>query len=580
MSNFKLSPQQLEAVHTTADDLLCIAGPGAGKTRVLVERIVALIAGGVPASQIVAITFTNAAARELERRIDEAMIPDGWPSDEALPPRDRLGFCGTIHGFMLWLLRRFGESINLPSRIAVADERMSDAIIEQTIKATHYRGKKEDLTNALELGPFFAREKGNRLTAAEITAAAFYDTMQTGGLLNYDGILHYGLRLLETWWKDHFCAWPFNYLFVDELQDSSDLFFRVFNRLPMAHKFFIGDPDQSIYSFMGANVGNIMHYGQNRSVRVVVMEGNYRCAKQICVVAQRLIEHNAATHRFAKSTVSMREAAGNVEIRPMFPNPYEELLGIVHDIQEERYEPTDCAVLFRYNFQVDEAVKTFEGLGLTVARKRADMKPKDWGKVRALVNLLVNPFNDVLAADYLRQYPDQAHADEIVKHAAASFTAINALAWKFPPTVELADLGEILARQDIGIESRELIDAHLAELPTDATMIDLSFALGSELGHQKEEGRGLTVTTIHSAKGREWGHVYLPAFEQAIMPGNKTGHALEEERRLAYVAVTRAKDSLVISSSTMRTPQFKYRAEPTELSQFVKELTYPTVINL
>lgn len=310
---------------------------------------------------------------------------------------------------------------------------------------------------------------------------------------------------------------------------------------------------------------------------VIRLEGNFRCGSDICAVAQSLIIHNP--DRIDKRTVSMTGRTGDVDLWKDIPTPGFEMQTLARDIIEKK-APT-AAVLFRSNALAREYAEALKGAGVEVQEKKRTELPADWRLTRALLAVLSNPSNDALARMYLTVKHGPHEADVAVRQVAKAMHTINAECLHFQPLADPVDWNYVttqLAQSGCTPQSIELVTAAVADLPAGSGMADLLFALASEQNTQEEAGTGVVVTTIHAAKGRQWHTVYLPAFEQAVIPGARKypteeakAAAVEEERRLAYVGMTRAEERLVISSCQQRKTTWGNKPEPASPSQFVME---------
>lgn len=569
------TPQQEQAITSDHDRILLIAGAGSGKTRTLVDRIRYLIGSGLAIPEhIVAITFTNAAAKELQSRITVG------PSGDSQQRVKALGHCGTIHSFALRLLRTHGGIIGIPTRVAIADEDTRTAIIERIIREHKFRGSKESLAEEIKKGP---QTFDRHLSKLELAAQSYFTTMIDSGILDFDMILHYGRKLAETIAESFIARIPYEHLFVDEVQDLSDLEFRFLMALKIPFMFLVGDPDQSIYAFKGGNVRFILGLANRPDWQVIVLQENFRCGRVICELAQKLIEHNVG--RFPKATISAAGYEGYVELGRNAPGELAELAklsAMIHDIQQGRVRlpmaeepeadpqirPPSIAVLLRTNWLAKQAADYFSKSGIKVVRPETLQQPKDWRKACLLTALCANPHSDVAAFLYLGLKLDAKRADNIATAAAAEMVPIAA---KMGLKLTEHTLGEtfgMFALEGISLESQAKA-AHIAQtLPEDSTLNDFALAMARSEEERDEptdprdgDGRpGITVCTIHKAKGREWDVVFLPAFEEQTIPklngsGSDLMDCLEEERRVAYVAVTRAKRWVVITYAKERIPK-------------------------
>lgn len=222
-----MNPSQLAAVNSDAVSILVIAGAGSGKTTTLIERIKRLIGQGIAPSGLICITFTNEAAKELKRR---------------LPAGAELGFCGTLHGYMLQLIQTHHKLLKLAPKLTVLDQEQSATLLAQSVSELRFKGSMKSVEAEISQGPFRA-PGGGAPGQACIVAMHYHQKMRMGGLIDFDTILHYGARLAAIL-REVPAAPLGTHLFVDEFQDSGALDYEIYRALPIPNKFFVGDPDQ------------------------------------------------------------------------------------------------------------------------------------------------------------------------------------------------------------------------------------------------------------------------------------------------------------------------------------------------
>lgn len=544
------TPQQRAAVTSTAQNKLVLAGPGSGKTRTIVWRIEQLLRTEEPGG-IVAITFTNAAAKEIAKRLDADGVSD------------RLKYVGTIHGWALRCLQAKRETA-----ITVMDDTEADLLMMTIAKDLKVKASDKAI---LEARRYPSEWKNNTL---RIAATRYHQMCRAENLMDFDTILvEYLNDLRHSDSPRPACT----HLIVDEFQDSGTLDYAIYKAMLPVHSFFVGDPDQAIYSFRGGNVGNILEVARRQDFEVHFLEGNFRSGRNICTVAQRLIERNAG--RVKKATVAMLDSLGMVTLVKPFPTDSAEANGIAQAIatriQTHGQQPNQIAVLVRTNAQVVAISDALRAVDVPVAKKIRPKRPADWLKARVALELLNSPANGMLLERWLRMTRGEHQAEKILEQAR-----INQRPELIRSAVpELANISAVenvpsaLARMGVSRESIEAISERIGEL-VDPTIADVAFAVARDSEVGGEVGHGVTVTTMHAAKGREWPMVVVAGAEQEITPGRKEDN-LEEERRLFYVAITRAQDELVITHARKRKqPWGDQRLAAATRSQFVAEATF------
>lgn len=576
------TPSQLEAINSTATDIAVIAGPGSGKTTVLCKRIMRLIEDGVLPGSIVAITFTNAAAREVERRLQSLWRQS---QDNHFPESERamkLGYAGTLHGYCLRLLKSFGSRIGLPATISLLAEDEAHDLLEAAKADQMIECTGKELKEALAHGPeYFLNLKPANLKRAGLVASAYFHQQLASGVLDFDSLLKFSIMLLQSLDASVPLVVPF--LFWDEAQDSGADDWQIMELIAAQNRFVVGDPDQSIYGFRGARPDLFLRYLQRTDRQVITLADNFRCLPEICETANKLIGHNK--NRVPKRTEShvMDMAAGTVA-RWMNFDAEGELMALAQEITRLKLAPENCAVLVRTNKLVERVSHSLSVYSIPVAKNAHSEKPDDWGKARALISLLSNPRNDTLMFWWLARESGKKVASglkltalklhkpicEVVDRSSASFPA-------FPLNATASDLPLLMAQHGLSQESIVLVQKAASTLPDGASLTELAHALADEELHMKQEGHGVTVTTLHSAKGREWEAVFMLAVEDGILPSRSKTANLEEERRLAFVGITRAKSLLVVSNSSARRPMYgPGEAIPAVISPFIDEMGLAT----
>lgn len=586
----KRTPAQQRAIDSNAPAILCLAGPGSGKSTTLAARIKRLIDDGVNPSEIVAITFTNAGARALnEKLIGNVDHGPDCKTTEFL----KLGFSGTLHAFALRMLKRYGSWIGYGERIALIDAEAGADLLQS--KATSL-GCKVKLDKLLEL-----KAKGRptgRLDVAQTVVAGYFDELRENGLVDFDTLLTEFARLIQNGNKLENSLSPsviecfsaptvlggfgslFKYLFVDECQDSSEIDWQIYDALPIANKFFVGDSDQAIYSFRGGRVDCLMRYAKHPGVEVISLEDNFRSHDEICNAANRLISHNV--DRIAKNTISARGPGGEVGKVQESLNEGSEIYATISRINAMHWEPREVAILARTNAICAAYRDALKASGIPVAEAPKSTLPRDWALARSLVELLVDPDNDTLAFFYLvaRKIHDgfepkiaREEAHDMQLTARRLGMTINAKYWSYSnPVIDHASV--FLRTEGISRETRMRVAELGRALPSEATLVDLALAMNVVEPDPVTDNSGVTVTTFHGCKGLEWDVVFIVGAEDEIIPGNRksdTPADVQESRRLFFVAATRARKALYIAHAQQRKTSWGSIAAHAP-SRFIKEL--------
>ncbi len=616
----KLNPEQRAGATHLDGALLVLAGAGTGKTRVITYRIARLIETGVPPDRILAVTFTNKAAGEMRKRLEELA-----------PGKGALVWAFTFHSFCAKLVRIHHQELGLPRHFTIYDQGDQKKLVTESMKEL---GLDDQKSKAGLFVSIISRAKDDLLDAGSYeihamssidqsrqTAAKIYKLYEAK--LNRAGALDFGDLLLKTCqllrdhpkvrekWQEHF-----THLLVDEYQDTNHAQYILTKTLAAKHKnvCVVGDDDQSIYSWRGANIRNILEFERDfPNVKVVTLEQNYRSTARILDAAALVIHHN----KTRKSKKLWTKAPPGDEVRVQeLPNEYEEATYVVRRIQDEVQggrSLKEAAVFYRTNAQS----RSFEE-----AMRRARIPYKIVGAMRfyerkeikdamAYARIVVNKRDSVsldrvincpprglgaksleLAEGYALQHNLSlweafwAHGqiDGLGAKAHSALSDFTQTLAKLQETTETMPAGGAMALifEQTGywawIESEMDTDpeaagrlANLQELlnavkeyddkekqngrvSTLATYLE-EVALQTGLDDYDENTPAVTLMTIHLAKGLEYPVVFLTGLEEGLFPiggGNATPEDLEEERRLCYVGITRARERLYMTYAATR----------------------------
>lgn len=598
-----LNSAQREAVTTTEGPLSVLAGAGSGKTRVLTTRVYHLIRSGVPAEQILAVTFTNKAAREMRERVRKMLERPEGSGTGPLP------FIATFHGLGRELLERYGNVLGLPRYFSVYDRDDSERVISTALKSLGVETK--ELSPRAVLGRI-SKQKGEGVTLADFTekhgrssfgnrvvaeAWRSYDrALRDEKALDFDDLIVLPVRLLEEHpevLRNAQDRW--RYIHIDEYQDTNDLQERLAGLLAQKHKnlFVVGDGDQAIYGWRGAKMENILHFEKRYpDARTIILEQNYRATKNLVEAANSLIEKNV--NRKEKRATSDRPHGEAIRVH-IAMNADDEARWIALKVRElirggER--PEDIAVLFRTNFQSRALEEAFLHAGIpykllgtrffqrkevkdALAWMRLAIDPsREVDKVRAAaspprgigkvtVGKLVAGQRDALRPGERAKV--EAFEKIIAELAEASTQLVPSEFVKL--VIEKSGLRRAMVEEG-SEDDRERFE-NIEELATVATRHDAQtgrdgisafLAEAALAGDQDEldqgEKKGVTLMTVHAAKGLEFSTVFVSGMEQGLFPHERMGESSErdeeEERRLFYVAMTRAKERLYLTLVRIR----------------------------
>lgn len=650
-----LNDAQKRAVLALEGPVSVLAGAGSGKTRVLTTRIYHLIRSGVPANRILAVTFTNKAAREMRGRIRLMLGDLSTDAGQAT----ETPFIATFHGLGRELLESYGKVIDIPRFFSVFDRDDSEKAIAAALKALDV-GAKEFSPRAV-LGRI-SRAKGEGMLAhefyekharggfgARIAAEAwlrYEKTLRAEKALDFDDLIALPLRMLEEHVDVRELAQNrWRYLHIDEYQDTNALQGRLANLLAAKHKnlFVVGDIDQTIYTWRGATIENLLEFDKTYpKSQTIILEHNYRSTKNLVSAANAVIEKNKNRKEKYSTT---ENAAGEPIIVHLARSAEDEARWIALKIREllrtstaslnapqsgaagEQARPVlaeEIAILFRTNFQsraleegLLKAGVPYKLLGTRFfARKevkdalawmRLAMDPsREADKLRAAANpsrgigrvtlgkLLEGRRTTLRAGELAKVEQFERVVDELSQAARSLIPSefVKLVIEKSGQRRALLDEGSaedrerfenveeltsVATRHD-SVPGREGIAAFLAEaaLASDQDEIDHP----SRNSGQGGEKSGVTLMTVHAAKGLEFDTVFVSGMEEGLFPhqgmGSENDRDEEEERRLFYVAMTRAKKRLFLTLARIRKIYGSdYAAEP---SSFLADLDRSLVV--
>lgn len=551
-----------------ATRIAVVANPGAGKTAVLVERIKCRLSTIRP-RDIVVLTFTNAGAHELSRRLEA----------EGITPR----YVGTLHGYCFRLLQKHGHLLGYRAGgINLLTEEFAEDLLQQVADELLYKGSKRKLEAGCKTAEAAAGAGPYGVICQE-----YRHRLKRNNLVDYDTVLEVANRLLRMFpaVRDHEAMAE---LLVDEAQDSAQIDWEVYLSIPATTLFVVGDPDQSIFGFRGAWPSGFRDYATSIAIETVILDVNYRSGVAVCRAASDLIAHN--TGRVEKRVVPAHER-GDIVTFTKYGDDRSERRGVRLLIEAlVDYQPKDVAILCRRNDLVTQFRDELEANGIqTAGRGEKPDLPADWRRAMDVLSILHDPRNDLIAERIIPKDKLEKCKRETVQAGLWLSMVLGAKpdgkSWqRFGVITPKDNVVEALSFYDVSKESQLLIGERISLLPQpEPTLVDLLHDLHEHERWVPADNRnGVTVCTIHAAKGREWPVVLLPAWEEGILPAlrrDTTPASIEEERRLAFVAMTRAQQRLHVSCAGSRYAWGKVAAQ--QPSRFVVEagLTPPPFEN-
>ena len=605
------TPEQRAAITHVTGPMLVLAGAGSGKTLVITRRLAHLVQEGVSPDSILAVTFTNKAAREMKERILR------------LVPAERL-WVYTFHAFCVRVLRREIERLGYPRSFTIYDEADRIALVAAVMKEL---GIDPDLVQPAAVVSAVSRAKNNLVSPRAFEAEArghfeqhiarlyvrYEHSMKTSNALDFDDLLLKALELFKNHEDVHrrWCS-RFRFLLVDEYQDTNAIQYELVQRLGAGHRnvCVTGDPDQAIYTWRGADIRNILRFERDfPDARVVKLEKNFRSTGNILKAADGVIVNNL--QRKAKALFT-DAPDGDPLLEVLVPTETMEAAAavrIVRDHVDAGGSPGDAAVFFRTNALSRSLERAFleAGIPYEVVGTVSFYERREIKDLLAYLKAVVNPADDLSLTRIVNTPPRgigartlehvKAYADTTGLRLRQVLDQIAQVPWIRPrPRNALMALSTLLrdleARQDMpageflerlimdldftGYLDRrgdprnherleniqELVAAareYEAREGPDATLLGYleDVALVSQADFYSDQEDRVSLMTIHNAKGLEFDLVLLAGFEEGLLPHIRSldggENALEEERRLCYVAITRARKRLVILHAATRT---------------------------
>jgi DNA helicase-2/ATP-dependent DNA helicase PcrA len=397
------------------------------------------------------------------------------------------------------------------------------------------------------------------MTKTQLCALAYHRHLVRCQVIDFDSVLTMGIALLqrtEGWVM--IGRHPLLHLLVDEVQDSSPQDHEVYRLMPVETLTMVGDINQSLFRFRGGAPELMANLCRDPEFQLHKLTVNHRSTEPIVEVANLVVRNSPVP----MAMESARGPGAPVEVHG-FETIGQESMWIAQQVLSGSTQ--DCAVLVRTNHLVRQYADALVAAGVPVQRRVQVRFPEDWGRCRLALAVLNDPENDWLASRWLTACGQDGAA--ALDEAAGEAVSVNRLKIGMKRCEAVSDLPGRLVSLGVSRSSVELM-VQIAETDGAGTLGDLVDAIADHMDDTQQVGEGVFVGTIHSAKGREWDTVFLPAFEDEVIPANRD---LEEERRVVFVAASRARNRLCITGVDQRVDQFKGRREAT-WSRFLEEM--------
>ena len=606
-----LNDKQKEAVLYTDGPLLIVAGAGAGKTKTITHRIIHLIHKGVKPSEILAVTFTNKAAKEMRDRVI-SLLEDKSHGVVTPVTYNESPFVSTFHSLGVRIIKENANLIGLTKHFTIVDESDAISIIKEVMKEHDIDPKQHE---PRKIKSIISKAKGDFITLESYRASVSSGLQSIVALiwggyearlkkeqsLDFDDLLIESVLILRKYedvrnkyqerWK---------YVHIDEYQDTNEVQYEMTKLLVGKDENIcvVGDTDQNIYSWRGANIKNMLHFEKDfPNTKVVMLEQNYRSTGKIIEAANSIIEKNQ--YRVPKTLFTENVSGEEIIVCEAY-DEVSEADYVAKEIDEilRNNKPEDIAILYRANFQsrvLEEAmlrkqipyqvlgVKFFERKEIKdiLSYIKASLNKESLSDIKRIINtpargigkvtltklfagkfaelpatmqVKINKFYDLLKD--INEYIENHKPSEIIKYIIEKSGLESELSHGSADDQERLENMKELVTLAVKYDAREDLPAQASGL--DYLLEDASLASDQDsLIHKEEKKGGVRLMTVHAAKGLEFKYVFVTGLEQDLFPHARTDtrgkEDKEEERRLFYVAVTRAEKKLYLTYASLRT---------------------------
>lgn len=601
-----LNSHQREAAEHLNGPLLIIAGAGAGKTKTITHRILNLIKHGVAPRNILAITFTNKSAKEMRERVEKLLAEDAALN---LPVSfNETPFVSTFHSLGVHILKENSHLIGLPRHFAIFDRNDSKRAVKDAIESLGFDTKQYEPGKFLNI---ISKQKGDLVTVTDYANKVgndytgkivlsvwkkYEETLKNESALDFDDLILKTAKLLETnkeVREKYQNQW--RYIHIDEYQDTNEVQYNIAKLLAASHRQIcvVGDVDQNIYSWRGAKIKNILDFEKNYpEAKVILLEENYRSTQTILAVANKIIEKNK--HRVEKKLFTKNVEGEKVGMYSGYDEGDEArfVAKKANDLIRAGTKASEIAVLYRANFQSRALEEAFlhEGISYQILgtrffeRKevkdilcfvRAALNPDSISDIKRVINVPPRGIGKVTLLKIIEK--KEAELPAATRAKVESFKALLGRIAEYARTQSpsvalryvLTETGIETLLKNGNDEDKERLE-NIRELVTLATRYDMmpleegiekllsDAALASDQDDMIKEEEAVKLMTVHASKGLEFDYVFITGLEEDLFPHKKIGERAvsseedEEERRLFYVAITRARLKLFITYASIR----------------------------
>lgn len=600
-----LNEKQREAVLCTEGPLLILAGAGAGKTKTITYRIFHLIKQGVNPSEILAITFTNKAAKEMKTRTLDLL---GADTNLSLKNENVTPFISTFHSLGVYIIKENAEVFGLPRHFTIFDKDDSKKALKQAMENLKLDPKEEDAGKILSI---ISKEKSDGVSFGDFANKESFSFIQKKvaviweeyeNILKKEKALDFDDLLIKTLWllkkedKREYYNNKWKYIHIDEYQDTNRVQYEIVKLLANKYKNIavVGDIDQSIYSWRGADFKNILRFEKDYpEVKNILLEQNYRSTKNIIEASNRIIEKNQM--RKEKNLFTLNDTGDKITLHSEYTERDEAsyIARTVKNLIKQNVDPSEIAILYRANFQsraIEEAflrnevpytilgTKFFERKEVkdVLAYLKASLNPDG---IASFKRAIENPKRGIGEATLLKIF--EGREDDLPPKTKEKIERFKNLLQEIKSKIEILAPSEVIKFiiKESGLENSLLqgktedIDRleNIREIASIAKMFDQlpigegmekfleHVSLSSDQDELSDEKKGARLMTIHASKGLEFDYVFITGLEENLFPHKRIGENRiskeeeEEERRLFYVALTRARKKVYLTYSNVRT---------------------------
>ncbi|HYE82666.1 MAG TPA: ATP-dependent helicase [Clostridia bacterium] len=599
-----LNDAQLQAVTSKSKYILCLAGAGTGKTKTLTTRIEYLNQDRISCDNMLALTFTRAAGKEMKERIIQLVGED----------EGKKLFCNTFHAFCVKVLKEYGGYLGYDPDFTIYDQEDRDSILQSIITEFRYKINLKKVLKLMESDGELSLTQKEYSEANNVIKEYWYQ-LKKNNAIDLDMLLTEALYIIKghrPTYEDYHNR--YEYMFVDEFQDTNDVQMEIIKALAPKNLFVVGDDFQAIYGWRGARIDYILNFDKEYpGCEVIKLEENYRSTRPIVDAANALIKHNI--HQTEKVLLTNRP--GDKISFEHYPTEAGEIGGVCRDIAGETsnfpevYMYKDYAILARTNKQLAamaEGLKYHNIPYHLISGNEDPFKVQDVKLLLNMIELALNPKDDALfkkvvnfpvkrisesefdrleklAIEEELHFMEIPHSFELMafrdelRGALENCDDAGSTFSNFVSTFEIHELYEQQGRYE---KRDDFINARAEIAKWQRTQEDLgedkSIQAFLKWLHIKdiqdkliEDRDAVKLMTVHASKGLEFKNVFIIGMNDGVFPSNRTTD-MEEERRLFYVAVTRAKEQLHITRAKEIAPPWGYKSQKTLPSKFIGEL--------